>query len=84
MERREFLKGLLATTAIAAVPVIVSEALPQATSLITFDEYCVRILEPMFERMSQQVNHTIIYGNPEWQPVQFTGFSLLENCIDAT
>lgn len=65
MNRRQFLAGLLASTATPALPDL-SFTKPQ----MTLADYERLILKPLIDKME----HIMIYGNPDYQPVSFTGF----------
>lgn len=73
MDRRSFLKGGVAAVAVAASGVSILPLAPESTAMITLEDYCNRIMVPYIEGMQQKIAHTILYGNPEWAPVRFTG-----------
>lgn len=68
MDRREFLKGVVAMPIAAALPMSV----PMTTGVVAIPS--LAIFEAAMDRLSQKIVHTIIYGNDEYMPTQFIGF----------
>lgn len=76
MDRRSFLKGSVAVVAtVIAVPM-----LPEASSelMVYGRSSAMAVLSDLqfLEGLSQKIAHTIIYGNPEYMPTQYTGLVL--------
>lgn len=76
MNRRSFLKGL-----IAAPVVIKASSLMPVRGLIMAtqpppEEILDELMRHNLRRLSQQVESTIMYGNSEFEPLQFTGFAI--------
>lgn len=80
MDRRSFLLGSAALAAATAVPRVGGAALA-GTDVMT-----VGLVDYMpVSGLSQKMSHVTIYGNAEFEPVQFTGFTPSYDCLhDAT
>ncbi len=76
MNRRGFLKGSVAALAVGASGIGVLPVAEPSTVVMTLDDYMTRIVRQMVEKFE----HTIIYGNPEYAPMQFTGLRLFQDC----
>jgi hypothetical protein len=72
ISRRKFLAG---TAALAIVRVGSLTPVVPLTALMIINEAYRRISDVTYlEGLSEQVSQTIIYGNPDWAPMQFVGF----------
>lgn len=86
LSRRSFLTGTAAAALAPALPAFPAPV-RNARALVP---YLGRLeIEAQFlEGISQKVAHTMIYGNPDWHPTQFTGLTPFyspppEECIEA-
>lgn len=68
MNRRQFLAGLLASTAVPSLPKI-----PLTDRMMTLEDFNWRILQPLVKEWE----HTILYGNIDWKPVNFTDMTTI-------
>lgn len=77
MDRRKFLLGSVGAAALGAfvkpAPTPFVEGSLASTELMTLEQYIEIVIRPKIDKMSQQIAHTIMYGNPEYSPTQFTG-----------
>lgn len=72
MRRREFLQGLSALAAIGPkLPKVIAAATPKV--VVNYD---ILAATEFLEGMSQQITHTFIYGNADWDATQFIGLRL--------
>lgn len=74
ISRRGFISGL---SSIVAAPAIVRIANIMPVKAMPDEDLLIRMMLSKNEYLgglSQQIASTIIYGNPKWAPINFSGF----------
>lgn len=79
MNRRGFLLGTAACATVAAIglPAATDElyGVSPAMSVLPAIRAHEQMMRGMLRGMSQKIEHTLIYGNEKFMPLQFTGFA---------
>lgn len=72
MHRRSFITGVGAAVVASVIPIAAGAKVISCPAVSN----PLMEVEAFLEAMSQQMAQTIIYGNPDWEPTQFTGLRL--------